>query len=122
MKILVINSICQYIFISFQTKNMKSIFNAQDVADIIGRINQLTPQTERLWGKMDVAQMLAHCNITYELVYEDIHPKPNAFVKLLLKLLVKDNVVNEKPYKSNGQTDEISNGNKVYCSKYLQEW
>ena len=25
------------------------------------RIGTLTPQSPRLWGKMDVAQMLAHC-------------------------------------------------------------
>ena len=48
--------------------------------------------------------MLAHCNVTYEMTYENIHPKPNAFVKFILKLLVKNSVVNETPYKQNGKT------------------
>ncbi|MEP7257114.1 MAG: DUF1569 domain-containing protein [Flavitalea sp.] len=80
---------------------MKNIFTEADKTELINRINKLTPATERLWGKMDVAQMLAHCNITYEMVFEDIHPKPNAFQKLFIKLFVKDLVVGDKPYKKN---------------------
>ncbi len=71
---------------------------------VIERINNLTPTTQPVWGKMTVAQMLAHCNVTYEMAYENIHPKPNAFVKFLLTLLVKNSVVTEKPYKKNNQT------------------
>lgn len=83
---------------------MKSVFNQSDVAEIISRIHQLTPETKAVWGKMSVSQMLAHCNITYEMVYDNIHPAPNAFVKLLLKLFVKNKVVTEKPYRQNGPT------------------
>jgi hypothetical protein len=53
---------------------------------------------------MSVAQMLAHCCVSYEMVYTDKHPAPNAFVKFMLKLLVKNSIVNEKPYKKNGST------------------
>lgn len=53
---------------------------------------------------MNVAQMLAHCNVTYEMVYENIHPKPNAFVKFILKMVVKKKVVTETPYPKNGKT------------------
>jgi hypothetical protein len=83
---------------------MKSVFNQSDVAEIISRIQLLTPETKAVWGKMSVSQMLAHCNITYEMVYENIHPTPNAFVKLMLKLFVKNKVVTEKPYRQNGPT------------------
>ncbi|KAA9346112.1 DUF1569 domain-containing protein [Adhaeribacter soli] len=83
---------------------MKNVFTRQDATDLIIRINKLAPQTKPQWGKMSVSQMLAHCNVTYELVYEDKHPKPNAFVKLLLKLFVKPTVVNDKPFKKSGQT------------------
>lgn len=55
-------------------------------------------------GEMNIGQMLAHCNVAYEQVYENKHPKPNAFVRFMLKTLVKDAVVGEKPYKKNGQT------------------
>jgi len=83
---------------------MESIFNATDVAKLIGRINKLTPSTQPLWGKMSVGQMLAHCNVSYEMAYTDKHPKPNALMKLVLKLLVKNKVVSETPYKNNNPT------------------
>ena len=83
---------------------MKSVFNQTDTAEIINRINQLTPTTERRWGKMTVAQMLAHCNVTYEMVYDNIHPKPNAFMRFILKNLVKGKVVSETPYPHNNRT------------------
>ena len=83
---------------------MKSIFDKKVTAEIIGRIEQLTATTQPKWGKMSVGQMLAHCNVTYEMVYDDIHPKPGAFAKFLLKLFVKKAVLSDKPYKHNGQT------------------
>lgn len=83
---------------------MKNIFDQQIADEVIKRIHQLTPETKAEWGKMDVAQMLAHCNVTYEMVYDGTHKKPNAFVKLILKLFVKNTVVSAKPYKKNGST------------------
>ena len=53
---------------------------------------------------MSVSQMLAHCNVTYEMVYNGIYSKPNAFMKIILKLLVKNKAVGEKPYKHNLRT------------------
>ncbi|TAE71598.1 MAG: DUF1569 domain-containing protein [Bacteroidetes bacterium] len=83
---------------------MKNLFNANDVAQTIERINQLTPTTKGLWGKMSVGQMLAHCNVPYEFVYDNIHAKPGFFMKIILKLFVKSAVVGEKPYKKNSPT------------------
>ena len=83
---------------------MKNAFNQKDTAEFISRIEKLSLTTKSYWGKMKVEKMLAHCNVTYEKIYDDIHPKSNAFKKFLLKLFVKNAVVNEKPYKKNGQT------------------
>ncbi|MEI7626700.1 MAG: DUF1569 domain-containing protein [Bacteroidota bacterium] len=96
---------------------MKNVFSLTDSSEIINRIGQLTPETKGLWGKMSVAQMLAHCNVTYEMAYENIHPAPNAFVKFILKLLVKKSVVNETPYKKSIQTAPafIINSNKDFA-------
>lgn len=81
-----------------------SIFS-QPVSDaVIQRIEKLTPTAKGQWGKMNVSQMLAHCNVTYEMVYENIHPKPNPFMKFILKALIKRTVVTEKPYKRNSPT------------------
>jgi len=85
-------------------KQIKNSFNEQDTAEFISRIDKLTPISKPIWDKMDVAKMMAHCNVTYELEYENIHPKLNGFVKLMLVLFVKNSVVGQKPYKKNGQT------------------
>jgi hypothetical protein len=83
---------------------MKNIFEKQVADEIISRIEKLTPETRPLWGTMDVSQMLAHCNVTYELIYENKHAKPGVFKKLLLKAFVKNIVVNEKAYKKSNPT------------------
>lgn len=83
---------------------MQNVFLKEDCDQFINRINQLKPDSQRLWGKMSVDQMLAHCNVSYEMVYEDVHPKPNGFMKFILKLLVKSKVVDDKPYPKNNQT------------------
>jgi Protein of unknown function (DUF1569) len=53
---------------------------------------------------MNVAQMLAHCNVTYEMAYENKHPKPNFFMGFVLKTFVKKIVTSETPYKHDSQT------------------
>lgn len=83
---------------------LPNIFTTDVAQELIQRINQLTPATQAVWGKMSVAQMLAHCNVTYEMIYEDIHPQPNFFMKLILKSFVKKIVTNEVPYKHHSQT------------------
>ncbi len=46
---------------------------------------------------MTVDQMLAHCCITYEMVYEpEKHKKPGSIAKFILKTFVKPKVVGEK--------------------------
>jgi hypothetical protein len=83
---------------------MKDIFDKTISEEIIERISLLNPKSKPKWGKMTIDQMLAHCNVTYEFVYEDKHPKPNGFKKWMLKIFVKNIVVNEKPYKKNSRT------------------
>lgn len=83
---------------------MKNIFDAKETEAIIDRINKLSPTTRPNWGKMSSDQMLAHCNVTYEMAFEDKHKKPNSFTKFMLKLFVKNTVVGDKPYKKNSRT------------------
>jgi hypothetical protein len=83
---------------------LPNIFDNKTVATLLERINRLTPQTAAKWGKMDVAQMLAHGNVTYEMVFEQIHPAPGFLMKFILKALVKKKVVNEVPYKPSSPT------------------
>ncbi len=83
---------------------MKDLFKEEEVQETIKRINTLTAETNGLWGKMHVSQMLAHCCVAYEMTYENKYPKPNAIKKALLKTFVKKAVVGDKPYPKNGRT------------------
>ena len=81
---------------------MENIFDAKTAQNHIDRINKLTPETQRKWGKMSVDQVLAHMNVAYETIYEqEKHPKPNFIAGFLLKTFVKGKTVNEIPYKQN---------------------
>lgn len=96
-----------------------NIFDESVVNKLIERIESLQPETKPLWGKMSVDQMLAHVNVAYEMAFENIHPKPNAFKRWLLKSFVKNGVVNEVPYKKNTPTAPvfIIKGNKDFSKE-----
>ena len=47
---------------------MKNIFDKAVTEEMIGRLENLTPASSAKWGTMNVAQMLAHCNVTYEMM------------------------------------------------------
>jgi hypothetical protein len=84
---------------------MKNIFEHGGSTHFIKRINALTEDSFPKWGLMSVDKMLAHCNVTYELIYEsEKHKKPNFLAKWIMKSFVKRIVVNETPYKHNTQT------------------
>lgn len=84
---------------------MQNVFDVKDAQNYIDRINQLTPFSDPKWGKMSVDQMLAHCNVTYEMVYEpQKHKTPSGIVKFILKNFVKSKVVGEKSYPQNSPT------------------
>ncbi len=81
---------------------MQNVFNAKDAQIYIDRINRLSPDSQRKWGKMTVDQMLAHCNVTYEMVFEPAkHKKAGFIAKMIMRKFVKPKVVNEMPYKQN---------------------
>ncbi|MCB0510453.1 MAG: DUF1569 domain-containing protein [Chitinophagales bacterium] len=84
---------------------IENVFLEETKSKLVERINKLNPASQGLWGKMNVAQMLAHCNVTYEMVYEKgKHPKPNLIAKFFIKTFVKKLVVGESTYAKNSRT------------------
>jgi hypothetical protein len=83
---------------------MKDIFTKEITDEMIGRINLLNSETQPVWGKMSVGQMLAHVAVTYKYIYDNTYKKPKGFKAFLVKKLIKPMVTNEKPYKKNGMT------------------
>ena len=79
---------------------MQNVFDAQGAQEYINRINNLTPETQRKWGKMSVDQVLAHLNVAYDLTFTpEKFPKPSFIAKFLLSRFVKPKITNEIPYK-----------------------
>lgn len=54
---------------------MKSLFNSNDVQELIDRINKITPQSRPLWGKMNAAQLMAHFTAPLKMAHGEIKGK-----------------------------------------------
>jgi hypothetical protein len=81
------------------------MFEAQGKDRMLARINALRPDSKPLWGKMSVSQMLAHCNVAYEMTHEPgKHKTPGFIDKFFAKLFAKSTAVGNKPYVKNGPT------------------
>ncbi|MEQ1676824.1 MAG: DUF1569 domain-containing protein [Chitinophagaceae bacterium] len=84
---------------------IKNLFDASVKQEIISRINTLTPESQRQWGKMEVAQMLAHLQVPMGVALGTHTVKGNWFMKLILPLF-KKNLYDEKPWKQGLPTDK----------------
>lgn len=84
-----------------------SVFDTTTTTALLERLNKLTPESQPQWGKMTVAQMLAHLNVAYDINYGKIPVSYNWLTKQMLKLFVKSTVVGNKPYKKNSQTAPV---------------
>ncbi|MEX0273684.1 MAG: DUF1569 domain-containing protein [Flavobacteriaceae bacterium] len=85
----------------------KNLFDQEGSQQMIDRIEQLQPDTQPQWGKMNSGQMLAHCNVAYDLVYTDKYPKLKGLKKIMIKMFAKGIVTGPKPYKKNMRTSPI---------------
>ncbi|MCA0133610.1 DUF1569 domain-containing protein [Winogradskyella alexanderae] len=66
---------------------MKSFFEDGVYEEITSRINKLDKSTQPKWGRMNVSQMLHHCQMPLNIILEkkDYGVKPNWLVNLLFK-------------------------------------
>ena len=56
---------------------MKNLFEAATAEEVKERMAQLRPDSERLWGKMNPAQALAHCSAAMEMAMGKISSAAN---------------------------------------------
>ena len=84
---------------------VKNLFDPAVKQDIIDRINKLTPESKALWGKMNVGQMLAHCQMPIGVAFGE-HQLKGSFILKLIGPLFKSVLYNEKPYKRSLPTDK----------------
>ncbi len=84
---------------------MKNLFQADAVDEVISRIDKLQPASQRQWGKMEVAQMMAHCSAALDLASGRLI-RPRILLGRLLGPLVRPIYSNDKPFSRNNPTDK----------------
>jgi hypothetical protein len=92
---------------------MNNLFNPADTEGILTRLEKIKPDAQKQWGKMNVNQMLAHCNASLKTAMGLNSPeKLNVFLRLIGKMM-KGKFFGEQPFIKNSQTDKtyIISGN-----------
>lgn len=83
---------------------MKNLYQAGVAEEIKERIGALRPDSRAQWGKMNVAQMVAHCAGGVEMATGDMRP-PRALLGRLMGWVIKPLVVgDDKPMRHNTPT------------------
>jgi hypothetical protein len=82
---------------------MKNLFEREAVDEVISRVDTLQPASQRLWGKMDVAQMMAHCSGALDMASGRAN-LPRMLIGRLIGPLVKPIYTNEKPFSRSSPT------------------
>ena len=54
---------------------MKNLFDATVANQVKARLGKLEPQSERRWGKMTAAQMLAYCSVSMQWAVGEVVPE-----------------------------------------------
>ena len=79
---------------------MQNLFDTATYNSIAERMNKLTPDCERQWGKMNAAQMLAHCKEAFKVPLSN-KPMPRMLLGILLGWAFKSKLYNDDPWKKN---------------------
>jgi hypothetical protein len=83
---------------------MKNLFEASSVSEVKERIAQLQPDSERVWGKMNAAQAVAHCSAGLEWATGDRIP-PRMLLGRIVGQMVKPLALrNDAPMRRNSPT------------------
>lgn len=79
---------------------MQSLFEINTYNEVINRIDKLSPSATAQWGKMNVAQMLAHCKEAFKVPLSK-KKIPRIFLGRLIGWAIKSKLYNEEPWKKN---------------------
>ncbi len=85
---------------------MKTLLEHEGMQDILSRLDNLHPSATRQWGKMEVAQMMAHCSATMDMASGRLNP-PRVLIGRLIGWMFKPVFTNEKPFSRNSPTHDL---------------
>ena len=83
---------------------IKDLFDPGVKKEILDRVNRLTSQSQPQWGKMNVAQMLAHLQMPIGSAL-GVYTLPRTLLGKIVGPLIKAGMYSEKPFKRNSPTD-----------------
>jgi hypothetical protein len=84
---------------------MKNLFDVMVANELRTRLRKLEPHTERRWGKMTAAQMLAHCSLSMQWAVGELVPEKGPLPARLIGRLIKPIVLrNDDPFRQNSPT------------------
>jgi hypothetical protein len=84
---------------------MTSLFSIPGNEAMLERIKKLSTDSNAQWGKMNAAQMLAHCQFPIKVAFGEMKLK-KTFVGMLFGGIAKRKMVNDKPFSKNLPTDK----------------
>lgn len=82
---------------------MKTLYDASAVTEVMDRLGRLGPDSQRQWGKMTVAQMMAHCSAGLESAVGDTKP-PRMLIGRLVGPFIKKSLLGEDAPGKNSPT------------------
>jgi hypothetical protein len=89
---------------------MKNLFDATVANQLKTRLGKLEPQSERRWGKMTAAQMLAHCSVSMQWAVGELVPEKGALPARLMGAGEANGVSERRP-----ATEEFADGQEPHC-------
>jgi hypothetical protein len=83
---------------------MSSLFTPSERQQILDRLGKVQAGATRQWGKMDPAQMCAHCAIAMEMATGEA-PREQKLIGKLLGPFFKKKLLGPEPFSKNSPTD-----------------
>ncbi len=79
---------------------MKNLFDTVAASEILNRLEKLYPDTQPLWGKMKISQMLAHCQVPLQVALGEKQLKRN-LISILFGGIARRQLTKETIFKKN---------------------
>lgn len=73
---------------------MKNLFNQEDNKELLDRLQKLSPDSQKQWGKMTVSQMLLHCQKPLEVAEQKLQVK-RGLISFLFGKMMKAKLINK---------------------------
>ncbi len=76
---------------------MQDLFDVRENEAMLARIDRLAPTASPQWGKMNVGQMLAHCQVPLQVAFGDVKLK-RSLIGILFGGIAKKSLTAPKPF------------------------